>query len=259
LPTAHLCRPAPVRGPALRLPRGLFAAAGRPALRLQLRRLPPTGPPVPVRLRGWPPAPLFAAARRGGPRALAPPPRAPRIPSVADARVLQLAPGRRLRTRLAGLFLFVPLLARLGWPQLVERAGYPGSAMVPAASALLSLLALKLVDKERRSHADDLSFDGAAGTVAGLSLLPKKSFLAEYSYRPRRDTQRRLLPGWAGGLSALLCPAADAFALDFHPIPHRGEGPALERHYASTQGRARPGVLAFFALEDHSKVLCYAN
>ena len=45
---------------------------------------------------------------------------------MADARLLELAPGRRVRTRLAGLFLFLPLLARLGWPQLVGRAGYPG-------------------------------------------------------------------------------------------------------------------------------------
>jgi hypothetical protein len=68
---------------------------------------------------------------------------------VADAQVVDLAPGRRLRTRLAGLFLFLPLLARLNFSALVEQANYPGSAMVPATSALLSLLALKLIDKER--------------------------------------------------------------------------------------------------------------
>jgi len=42
---------------------------------------------------------------------------------------LSLAPGRRLRTRLAGAFLFLPLLARLRLDQLAGRAGYPGSAM----------------------------------------------------------------------------------------------------------------------------------
>jgi hypothetical protein len=58
---------------------------------------------------------------------------------------VSLAPGRRLRTRLAGAFLFLPLLARLQFDQLVQRAGYPGSAMIPPPAALLSLLALKLL------------------------------------------------------------------------------------------------------------------
>jgi hypothetical protein len=180
-------------------------------------------------------------------------------PQVADARLLELAPGRRLRTRLAGLFLFLPLLARLAWPRLVEQAAYPGSAMIPAASALLGLLALKLLDKERRRHSDDLNFDEAAGLFCGPNVLPKKSFMSEYSYRTGRDNQRRLLLGWTRGLSALLFPQADTFSLDFHPIPHRGEDPALERPYVSTQGRARPSVLSFFALEQDSRVLCYAN
>jgi hypothetical protein len=180
-------------------------------------------------------------------------------PAVADAQVLELAPGRRLRTRTAGLFLFLPLLTRLGCKRLVERAAYPGSDMIPAASALLSPLALKLVDKERRSHVNDLNFDAAAGLFAGLNTLPKKSFLSEYSYRGSRENQRRLLLNWIAGLWGLLFPQADTFSLDFHPIPHRGEDPALERHQVSTQGRARPSVLSSFALEQDSRTLCYAN
>ena len=180
-------------------------------------------------------------------------------PATADARLLDLASDRRLRTRLAGLFLFLPLLARLGLPQLLARAAYPGSDRIPATSALLSLLALKLVDKERRSHTDDLNCDEAAGLFAGLNVLPKKSFLTEYSYRTSRDNQWVLLRGWVAGLAALLFPQAEAFSLDFHPIPHRGEDPPLERQYVSLQGRARPSVLAYFALEHGSRVLCYAN
>jgi hypothetical protein len=76
----------------------------------------------------------------------------PETPAVADRRTLSLTPGRCVRTRVAGLFLFLPLLARMQFDQLVSRAGYPGSERIPATSALLSLLALKLLDKERRSH-----------------------------------------------------------------------------------------------------------
>ena len=106
----------------------------------------------------------------------------------------------RLRTRVAGVFLFLPLLARLRLDQLVSQASYPGSQMVPAVSALLSLLALKLLDKERRSHSSDFDFDEALGLFAGLNILPKKSSATDYSYRTERPQQRRLLsggsPGW---------------------------------------------------------------
>ena len=63
-------------------------------------------------------------------------------PEVADARQLNLAPGRALYSRLAGVFLFLPLLTHLGFDRLVAAAGYPGSEMVSATSALLALLTL---------------------------------------------------------------------------------------------------------------------
>src|SRR6185369_10607600 len=106
--------------------------------------LPPTG-----RYRTG--APLFAAPPRGRPRRAAPTFVRPDLPASADARALCLTAGQRWRTRQAGLFRFLPLLARLRFDDLVRRAGYPGSRMVPPPSALLSLLALKLLDKERRS------------------------------------------------------------------------------------------------------------
>ena len=110
------------------------------------------------------------------------------IPAVADRRelILSSAEPLRLRTRVAGLFLFLPLLARLGFDRLVRQADYPGSKMVPADAALLSLLTLKLLDKERRSHIDDFNFEEALGLFAGLNILPKKSFATDYSYRTQR-------------------------------------------------------------------------
>jgi hypothetical protein len=172
---------------------------------------------------------------------------------------VSLAPGRRLRTRVAGVFLFLPLLARLRFDQLVSQAGYPGSQMVPAVSALLSLLTLKLLDKERRSHIGDFSFDEALGLFAGLNILPKKSYATDYSYRTERPQQQRLLSGWVGGLAPLLFPEAQAFCLDFHAIPYRGEAEALENHYLPLRGKASPSVLTFFAHEPQSRVLCYGN
>lgn len=172
---------------------------------------------------------------------------------------MSLAPGRRVRTRLAGLFLFLPLLAQVRFDQLVGQANYPGSRMVPAVSALLSLLVLKLLDKERRSHIDDFNFDEALGLFAGLNVLPKKSYATSYSYRAGRDQQRTLLAGWVKALSGLLFPEAKTFSLDFHAIPYRGDDAGLDRHYLPRRGKAGTSVLTFFALENASRVLCYAN
>jgi hypothetical protein len=159
----------------------------------------------------------------------------------------------------AGVFLFLPLLARLRFDSLVAQAGYPGSDMVPPTSALLSLLALKLLDKERRSHISDFNFDEALGLFAGLNILPKKSYATDYSYRSERPQQQRLLSGWVSGLAPLLFPEAQAFCLDFHPIPYRGDAEVLENHYLPLRGKASPSILTFFAQEPTSRVLCYAN
>jgi len=153
----------------------------------------------------------------------------------------------------------VPLLVRLGFDRLVAEAGYPGSEMVPALSAMLSLLALKLLDKERRSHIDDFNCDEPLGWFAGLNILPKKSFATDYSYRVGRAQQLGLLQGWVKALAPVMFPEAEGFSLDFHPIPFRGDPAALDRHYLPRRGKAGPSVLTFFALEQASRCLCYAN
>lgn len=177
----------------------------------------------------------------------------------ADVQALSLETGRRLITRHAGAFVFLPLLARLRFDQLVDGAGYPGTKMVPAANALMSLLLLKLLDKERLSHIEDFNCDEALGLFAGLNILPKKSFATDYSYRTERAQQEKLLQGWVTKLSPLLFPEADSFSLDFHAIGHRGEETDLENHYQPLRGKAGPSVLTFFAMEQKSRVFCYAN
>src|SRR5262249_58290339 len=122
------------------------------------------------------------------------------------------------------------MLTRVGFDSLVVGAGYRGWEMVPAPSALLSLLALKLLDKERRSHIDDFNTDEALGLFAGLNILPKKSFATDYSYRAGRPQQLGLLQRWVKALAPVMFPAAEGFSPDFPPIPYRGEPARLRTH-----------------------------
>jgi hypothetical protein len=116
-----------------------------------------------------------------------------------------------------------------------------------------------LLDKERRGHVNDFDFEPALGLFAGLNVLPKKSFVTAYSYRTARPQQQALLAGWVPALARLLFPEGRTFSLDFHPIPYRGDDAGPENHHIPLAGKASPSVLTFFALEQGSRVLCYAN
>ena len=121
--------------------------------------------------------------------------------------------------------MFLPLLAKLGFDRLVTDAGYPSSKMIPSRLPLLllSLLSLKLLDKERRSHIGDFNFDEAMGLFAGLNILPKKSFATDLysSSGPGREQQQSLLSGWVRGMGPLDVSLTLSFSLDFHAIPYR--------------------------------------
>ncbi len=163
---------------------------------------------------------------------------------------------------MAGLLLVIPDLVALDLPALAEQAGYPGTRVIPAASWLLSLLALKLTATRRVSHVDDLlPVDPAAAMLAGLATLPKKSALTSYSYRASHNHQRAFLAaldqkmiaaGLASGEQAI-------FDLDFHAVMHWGEDPALEKHYVPTRSQRARSVLTFFAQDSGTHNLVYAN
>ena len=187
-------------------------------------------------------------------------PSEPDKPAVADVAHLDLSEGRRMYTRVAGIFLFIPLFVKIQLHTLVEKANLIGTKMIPAVSYLLSLLALKLLDKERKSHISDWNFDEALGLFSGLNIMPKSTASSDYSYRMSNDENNTLLKEWIQEIYPILCPdGAHSFALDYHAIAHRGSPSDLENHYVPTRGKAHPSILSFFARAIDSPMLCYAN
>jgi len=178
------------------------------------------------------------------------------------AQVIDLgAWPRQLESTRAGLLLVLPDLAALDLPGLVRKAGYPGTRVIPATCWLLSLLALKLTRTRRVSHVDDLLADPAAGLLAGLAVLPKKSALTSYSYRLSHDHQRGFLAALDQKMiSAGLATSQDAiFDLDFHAVMHWGRDPVLEKHYVPARSQRARSVLTFFAQDSGTHNLVYAN
>jgi transposase len=179
------------------------------------------------------------------------------VPDVADVRALALEEGRRFPTRVAGLFLFLPLSLDLDLPRAVTLAGLPGSEPIPPLQALLALLAPKLLGKRRVSHISDLCCDEGAGLFAGLNVLPKATYATDYSYKTERAMTERLIAAVIAKV-----PLGDpplSFNLDFHAIPFRGDEPDLEDHWVAMRNRAGPAVMAFVAQAAGRRVLCYAT
>ena len=200
--------------------------------------------------------------RRPEPQASTSPGTAGRDTRLPRASVIDFAAfPARADTSLAGLLLMIPDLVALDLPALVAKAGYPGTAAIPATSRILSLLALKLTATRRVSHVDDLLSDPASALFAGLSVLPKKSALTDYSYRLGHDHQQRFLAALDQKMiGAGLATAQDAiFDLDFHAVMHWGADPVLEKHYVPTRSQRSRSVLTFFAQDSGTHNLVYAN
>ena len=177
---------------------------------------------------------------------------------VADCRQLDLTP-RRIKTKFGGLFLFLPYLARLPLDRILAAAGFPGSKMIPAPCAIRSLLALKLFGSARHSHVMSYVLDEGLALFAGLNVVPKRSFLTEYSCRVDPSGYPKLMQGWFDAVGKLGLSRGDSFDLDFHSIPFHGEDALLQKHYISKRSRRQKGILAFLAQDASTRVFCYAN
>jgi len=182
----------------------------------------------------------------------------PEIAPVADVRHLDLTP-RQFKTRFGGLFLFLPYLHEIGLDEVVDKAGLPGSKMIPAAHAVRSLLALKLFGNARHSHVMSDVLDDGLALFSGLNRIPKRSFLTEYSCRISPSCYPKLMSLWFDAVGKVGLKRGHSFDLDFHTIPFHGEDALVEKHYVSKRSRRQKGMLAFLARDADRRVFCYAN
>jgi hypothetical protein len=187
-----------------------------------------------------------------------PPTLRPEPAAAADVRALSLSP-RSFRTRAGGLFLFVPLMRDIHLAEVVRQADLPGSLMIPAEQAVRSLLALKLLGKERKSHVMGLVCDPGLALFAGLNVVPKRSYLAAYSSRVDHRLCLRLMETWLAEVHRAGLPRGTSFDLDFHTVPANSQEEPLEKHYVSRRSRSQKGILTFLARDASHRVLCYAH
>ena len=182
----------------------------------------------------------------------------PTAADPADARALSLEP-RTFRTKFGGLFLFLPALAAMSFDRVIGKCDLPGTRMVPAGHAMRSLLALKLFGTQRHTHVMSAVLDEGLALFAGLNVIPKRSFLTEYSCRIAPGRYPKLMRHWFDAMSGLGLEHGSSFDLDFHTIPFHGEDALVEKHYVSKRSRRQKGILAFLAQDGEKRFFCYAN
>jgi len=150
-------------------------------------------------------------------------------------------------------------LDRIDLPAVLAAAHLPGSQMIPSAQAVRSLLAMKLIGTERKSHVMDLVMDQAIAVFAGINVVPKRSYLAAYSSRIDHGACLRLMEAWLEQVEQAGLPRGPSFDLDFHSIPANSSEEPLEKHYLSSRSRSQKGILVFLARDAEHNVLRYAN
>ena len=182
----------------------------------------------------------------------------PTIADVADVRQLDLSPAS-FRTKFGGLFLFLPMLATMPLDRILRDAGFPSSQMIPAGCAMRSLLALKLSGTARHGHVMSSVLDQGLALFAGLNVIPKRSFLTEYSCRIAPACYPELMRLWFDAIGRVGLPRGRSFDLDFHTIPFHGDDALIEKHYISKRSRRQKGILAFLVQDAATRVFCYAN
>jgi hypothetical protein len=101
--------------------------------------------------------------------------------------------------------------------------------------------------------------DEGLALFAGLNVIPKRSFLTEYSCRIPPPCYPKLMKHWFDAMSGLGLRHGASFDLDFHTIPFHGEDALVEKHYVSKRSRRQKGILAFLAQDGDHRFFCYAN
>jgi transposase len=181
------------------------------------------------------------------------------IPEKSQKMVPNELDGQRFDSPAAGVFLFAPFLAQLGFPEVVEAARLPGSQQIPALSYLLSFLALKLLGTERYAHVGEHGFDPGLGLFAGLNVLPKCTAMSSYAYALDDVHLQRLQKAFITQAIHTGLYDGSIINLDFHTVPHFGDESVLDSHWAGARGKVMKGALTLFAQDAHTKLLLYTQ
>jgi len=161
----------------------------------------------------------------------------------------------------AGVFFFIPYIINSGILDIINQCQLPQSSVIDAIQASLSMLLLKLIGSERLSNINAYNHEPGFGLFAGLSVLPKSSYITTYSCRTSEEMlltfQQQLLKHFQNSYPEFY--QSEFINLDFHSIPHYGTESQMEKVWCGAKHQAMKGANTVFAQDSKSNVVLYTR
>ena len=161
----------------------------------------------------------------------------------------------------AGIFFFIPYIVESGILDIVKECFLPASREIGARGAALSMLVLKLMGNERLSNIKSYDHEPGLGIFAGLTLLPKTTYMNMYSCLTSKDMvnefQMRVIERFREKYPSFY--ESDVINLDFHSIPYYGKEETMEKAWCGARGKVMKGANTVFAQDGESNVIMYTR
>lgn len=160
-----------------------------------------------------------------------------------------------------GVYFFLPYIIESGILDIIKQCELPKSSAISAEQAALSMLLLKLMGNKRLSHMEAYNHEPGLGLFAGLSVLPKNTYMSTYSCRTSEsllmDFQQQLMQHFQTIYPQYY--TSDYINLDFHSIPHFGTESQMERVWCGARSKAMKGANTLFAQDSESNAIIYTR
>lgn len=161
----------------------------------------------------------------------------------------------------AGVFFFLPYIIESGIVNIVKKCKLPQSSDIDSIQACLSMLLLKLIGNKRLSHMEAYDQEPGLGIFAGLTLLPKSTYMGTYSCRTSEEMmlnfQQEIINHFYKTYPDFY--QSQFFNLDFHSIPHYGDESAMEKVWCGSKGKTMKGANTIFVQDSQSNVILYTR
>ncbi len=161
----------------------------------------------------------------------------------------------------AGVFFFLPYIIESGIVDIVKKCKLPHSSDIDSIQACLSMLLLKLIGNQRLSHMYAYDQEPGLGIFAGLTLLPKSTYMNTYSCRTSEkmllDFQEEIIIHFNKIYTALY--QSKFFNLDFHSIPHYSDESSMEKVWCGAKGKTMKGANTIFVQDSQSNAIVYTR
>jgi hypothetical protein len=162
---------------------------------------------------------------------------------------------------IAGIFFFLPYIIDSGILEIVNKCKLPASSVIQATQANLSMLLLKLIGNERLSDINAYNHEPTFGLFAGLTILPKDSYITSYSCRTSEEMilefQKQIISHFQKMYPDFY--QSKFINLDFHSIPHYGTESQMEKVWCGAKHQVIKGANTVFAQDNNSNAILYTR